>query len=221
MIPWLQGDTPFPPIEQARRRPNGLLAAGGDLSPARLLDAYRHGIFPWFNAGEPILWWSPDPRMVLFVEELHISRSLQRTLRRGRFQTRMDTCFGEVIQRCAEPRPGQAGTWITAEMTQAYVRLHELGHAHSVETWCDGALVGGLYGVHRRSTLGGSAVFFGESMFSRMDDASKVALVHLVEYCKQRGIGLIDCQQDTPHTASLGARTIPRAEFKRWLETKM
>ena len=207
MIPFLSATTPFPPIERAMKRPNGLLAAGADLSPARLLDAYSHGIFPWFSESEPILWWSPDPRMVLFVDDLHISQSLRRTLKRGRFETRMDTCFREVMRQCAQPRDGQNGTWITDEMMDAYTRLHELGHAHSVETWHDGALVGGLYGVQ----IG--RIFFGESMFSRETDVSKVALVHLVEHCKQHAIPLIDCQQDTPHMASMGARPIGRAEF--------
>ena len=212
MIPFLTPTTPFPPIERALKRPNGLLAAGADLSPTRLLAAYNQGIFPWFSSGEPILWWSPDPRMVLFVDALHISRTLVRTLARGSFETRIDTCFGEVMRQCAQPRDGQPGTWITDEMIDAYTRLHELGHTHSVETWQDNTLVGGLYGMQ----IG--RVFFGESMFSHKTDASKVALVRLVDYCKRLGILLIDCQQDTPHMASMGARPIPRAEFKGWLD---
>jgi leucyl/phenylalanyl-tRNA--protein transferase len=212
MIPWLRADTPFPPVERALRRPNGLLAAGGDLSPQRLLDAYRHGIFPWYGEGEPILWWSPDPRMVLFIDELHISKSLRRRLSSRKFEIRINTAFRQVIERCAEPRPGQNGTWITPEMVEAYCTLHELGYAHSVETWLDGELAGGIYGVQ----IG--RMFFGESMFTRVTDASKVALVHLVWQLMRMGVPLMDCQQETPHTASMGARPIPRSEFKRWLQ---
>lgn len=212
MIPWLDGDAPFPPVESALRRPNGLLCAGGDLSPERLLDAYRHGIFPWFSEGEPILWWSPDPRMVLFPAELKISRSLARTLRRGQYEVRLDSAFASVIRECSAPRPGQDGTWITAEMQQAYVRLHELGHAHSVETWIDGQLAGGLYGM----AIG--RAFYGESMFSRVTDASKIALAHLARYLERRGFAVIDCQMKTAHLASLGAREIRRRELARGLE---
>jgi leucyl/phenylalanyl-tRNA--protein transferase len=214
MIPWLDADSPFPPPDSALREPNGLLAAGGDLSPARLLAAYRSGIFPWFNRGEPILWWSPDPRMVLFPAELRVSRSLARILRRGKHEVRLDTAFGEVLSGCAAPRRDGAGTWITPEMRHAYLRLHELGHAHSVETWIDGELAGGLYGV----ALG--RVFFGESMFARRTDASKIALAHLVSFLERRGFGMIDCQMTTGHLASLGAREIARREFvgnlRRW-----
>jgi leucyl/phenylalanyl-tRNA--protein transferase len=213
MIPWLDGATPFPPVESALRRPNGLLCAGGDLSPERLLDAYRHGIFPWFSEGEPILWWSPDPRMVLFPAELKISRSLARTLRRGYYEVRLDTAFPAVIHECSSPRPGQDGTWITPQMQQAYCRLHELGHAHSVETWIDGKLAGGLYGM----AIG--RAFYGESMFSRVVDASKIALVHLARYLERRGFAVIDCQMKTAHLASLGAREIPRHELVQGLET--
>ncbi len=212
MIALLHHNTPFPPIERATKRPNGLLATGADLSPHRLLDAYRHGIFPWFGEDEPILWWSPDPRMVLFVDEAHISKSLRRTLNRRLFDVRINTAFAEVMQHCAEPRAKQNGTWITDEMRDAYAQLHRMGHAYSFETWCDGELVGGLYGVQIEH------MFYGESMFTRVPDASKVALVHLIAYCKTQSIPLIDCQQDTPHMASLGARAIPRAEFKEWLE---
>lgn len=213
MIPWLEGAAPFPPVDSALRRPNGLLCAGGDLSPERLLEAYRHGIFPWFSEGEPILWWSPDPRMVLFPAELNISRSLAKTLRRGQYEVRLDTAFPSVIRECSQPRPGQEGTWITAEMQQAYGRLHELGHAHSVETWIDGQLAGGLYGM----AIG--RAFYGESMFSRVSDASKIALAHLARYLERRGFAVIDCQMRTAHLASLGAREIRRHELVRGLET--
>lgn len=211
MIPWLRGDQPFPPVSKALESPNGLLCAGGDLSPTRLVEAYRHGIFPWFSEGDPILWWSPDPRMVLFPGELKVSRSLRKTLARGTYETRVDTTFRAVMEACAAPRDGHAGTWIVPEMIEAYVRLHELGFAHCVESWRDGELAGGLYGV----ALG--EVFFGESMFARAPDASKVALVRLVERLRARGCRVIDCQQATAHLASLGAREIPRAAFAQLL----
>ncbi len=211
MIPWLHGDEPFPPVTQALRSPNGLLCAGGDLGPERLLDAYGHGIFPWFSEGDPILWWSPDPRMVLYPGELKVSRSLRRTIARGTYETRMDSAFRAVMEACSAPRDGQGGTWIVPEMIDAYTRLNELGHAHSVESWCDGELAGGLYGV----ALG--RVFFGESMFTRAPDASKVALAALVERLHGRGYRLIDCQQATAHLASLGAREIPRTAFAQLL----
>jgi len=207
MIPWLRRDTPFPPVESALRHPAGLLAAGADLSPQRLIDAYRLGIFPWFSAGEPILWWSPDPRMVLFPGEVKISRSLAKRLRRREFEARLDTAFAEVMRACAAPRQGADGTWITPQMQQAYLRLHELGWAHSVETWVEGELVGGLYGV----AIG--RAFYGESMFARTSDASKVALAHLARHLESRGFGMIDCQMSTAHLESLGAREIPRREF--------
>ena len=212
MIPWLRGDEPFPPVSKALRSPNGLLAAGGDLSPRRLVEAYRHGIFPWYSQGDPILWWSPDPRMVLFPAELRISRSLRKTLARDVYETRMDTAFRRVIEACAQPRDGHGGTWIVAEMIEAYVRLHDLGFAHSVESWREGELVGGLYGV----ALG--KVFFGESMFTRATDASKVALVRLVERLAAARYRVIDCQQATRHLASLGAREIPRTAFAQLLQ---
>lgn len=212
MIPWLHGDQPFPPVSKALRSPNGLLCAGGDLSPARLVEAYRHGIFPWFSEGDPILWWSPDPRMVLFPGELRVSRSLRKTLARGTYETRIDTAFRAVMEACAAPRDGHAGTWIVPEMVEAYAGLHELGFAHSVESWRDGELAGGLYGV----ALG--KVFFGESMFARATDASKVALVRLVERLRAAGCCVIDCQQATAHLASLGAREIPRATFAQLLQ---
>jgi leucyl/phenylalanyl-tRNA--protein transferase len=198
-------------VDRALRRPNGLLCAGGDLSPQRLLAAYRRGIFPWYSEGEPILWWSPDPRMVLLPEEARLSRSLLKTLRRGQYQVRLDTAFAEVIRACGEPRPGQDGTWITPEMQQAYLRLHELGHAHSVETWIDGVLAGGLYGI----ALG--RAFYGESMFTRVRDASKIALAHLARYLERQGFAVIDCQMKTAHLASLGAREIRRGELLRGL----
>lgn len=208
MIPWLPAEPVFPPVAQALAEPNGLLAAGGDLSPERILAAYRHGIFPWFSSGEPILWWSPDPRMVLFPGELRITRSLAKTLRHRDYTVRLDTAFERVIAACAStPRAGQGGTWISAAMQAAYLRLHALGHAHSVETWHAGRLVGGLYGV----AIGGA--FFGESMFSHASDASKIALAHLCRFLAARGFGIIDCQMETPHLASLGARPIPRSDF--------
>lgn len=219
MIPWLADELPpelspeeaaalFPPPETALREPNGLLCAGGDLSPRRLLGAYRRGIFPWFSPGDPILWWSPDPRMVLFPDEFRISRSLARTLRRGGYTVRLDHDFAAVIAACAAtPRRGQSGTWITRAMRKAYLALHELGWAHSVETWVDGRLVGGLYGI----AIG--RMFYGESMFSHRTDASKIAAAHLARFLEAEGFGMIDCQMRTEHLASLGAREIPRAEF--------
>lgn len=207
MIPWLDADTPFPAVSEALHEPNGLLAAGGDLSVARLLDAYGRGIFPWYSAGQPVLWWSPDPRMVLAPPDFRISRSLRKRLRRGDYEVRADTCFSEVMRACAAPRPGQDGTWITPDMTAAYHELHLRGIAHCVEVWMHEELVGGLYGV----ALG--RVFYGESMFSRMTDASKIALAHLVRQLERWRYGLIDCQMHTEHLATLGARSVPRAVF--------
>jgi leucyl/phenylalanyl-tRNA--protein transferase len=189
------------------RDPNGLLAAGADLSPRRLLDAYANGIFPWFGEDDPLLWWSPDPRMVLFTNELHVARSLRRTVKSGRFQVTLDVAFRDVMHACGEPRAGQDGTWITPEMIEAYTNLASRGFAHSVEAWEDGALAGGLYGV----VIG--RMFFGESMFARRSDASKVAFVQLVRQLERWGIPMIDCQMSTNHLASLGAREIPRSEF--------
>jgi leucyl/phenylalanyl-tRNA--protein transferase len=203
----LQNATFFPPVKTALVDPNGLLAMGGDLSVARLLDAYRHGIFPWFNPGEPILWWSPDPRMVLVPGEVRVTRSLAKRIRNAGFEVRVDTAFAEVMRACAAPREGESGTWISPAMVAAYSRLFEAGYAHSGETWHDRQLVGGLYGV----AIG--RMFYGESMFSREPDASKVALVRLAQQLQQWQFGLIDCQMETPHLASLGARTMPRAEF--------
>jgi leucyl/phenylalanyl-tRNA--protein transferase len=199
--------TSFPPVESALHEPNGLLAMGGDLSVARLLDAYRHGIFPWFNPGEPILWWSPDPRMVLVPQAIRVTRSLAKRIRNGGFALRVDSEFSAVMQACAAPRDDAAGTWISPAMVAAYTELFDAGYAHSVEIWHDGVLVGGLYGV----AIG--RMFYGESMFSRMPDASKVALVHLARQLQQWDFGLIDCPMETPHLAILGARTIPRAVF--------
>lgn len=207
MIPWLQANTPFPPISQVLDEPNGLLAAGADLSSKRLLAAYSQGIFPWYNGDQPILWWSPNPRMVLFTSEFRISESLRKVIRQQRFEVRVNTAFRAVMQRCAEPRKGHEGTWIMPEMIDAYERLHQLGHAHSVESWVDGILVGGLYGVQ----IG--RMFFGESMFTRETNASKVALAFLVQKLQQTGFPMIDCQQETRHLASLGARPISRADF--------
>ena len=209
MLAWLDRDEPFPPVDTALRDPNGLLCAGADLSPERLLSAYRQGIFPWYSGREPILWWSPDPRMVLFCDELKVSRSLSKSLRNKGYEVRMDADFARVIKACAAPRKGESGTWLGKAMQAAYVSLHRLGHAHSFETWRAGRLVGGLYGV----MIG--RMFYGESMFSTETDASKVALVGLVEELRRRGMPLIDCQQRTPLLASLGAREIPRREFLR------
>ena len=209
MLAWLQADDPFPPVERALREPNGLLCAGADLSLHRLLEAYRHGIFPWYSGGEPILWWSPDPRMVLYCDELKISRSLGKSLRNKGYTVRADTSFGRVLEGCSGPRRGDSGTWLSEDMRRAYLALHRAGHAHCFETWRGEELVGGLYGV----ALG--RMFYGESMFSHATDASKVALVALVEALRARGFPLIDCQMRTPLLASLGAREIPRRVFLR------
>jgi leucyl/phenylalanyl-tRNA---protein transferase len=252
LIPWLNDNTPFPPVELALRLPNGLLAAGGSLSVLHLLEAYRHGIFPWFNPGEPILWWSPDPRMVLIPSEFKVSRSLAKVLRNTPYEVRTDTAFEQVMRSCAAPRTnhqgGHHGTWIDNDMIAAYCALHQLGYAHSVEVWMNGQLVGGLYGV------GIGRMFYGESMFSKANNASKIALAHLARQLERWQIspspldtsgvprtgpstglitsdlaavsgqpsrmassfirtGMIDCQMNTHHLASLGAREIPRSEF--------
>ena len=204
----------FPDPELAE--PDGLLAVGGDLSPARVVAAYAQGIFPWYSPGSPILWWSPDPRMVLIPGEMHVSRSLRRTLRSGRYQVRADTAFERVIRRCAEKdRPGQDGTWIVPEMVDAYLRLHRRGLAHSVEAWEGGELAGGLYGV----SLG--AAFFGESMFADRPDASKAAFATLVEWLRAAGFDLVDCQVETEHLRRFGAREISRREFRARLEASL
>lgn len=213
-ITWLSPqDAPewFPPLEQALEEPAGLLAAGGDLSPERLMAAYRAGIFPWYSPGQPVLWWSPDPRAVLFPEEFRCTRSLAKSLRNGGFELSVDRDFTSVIDGCAAPRAASPGTWITADMRAAYLELHRLGYGHSIEVWRTGTLIGGLYGVR----LGG--VFFGESMFSRARDASKAALAHLVALCRRNAIVTIDCQLPSRHLASLGARTIPRKQFQTLL----
>lgn len=208
MLTWLKrDDLSFPSLETALREPNGLLAAGGDLRPERLLAAYRHGCFPWYQEGQPLLWWSPDPRTVLFPDELHVSRSLRKRMRHGDYRVTFDKAFAEVIQGCAGPRSYTDDTWITTPMQDAYVRLHEMGVAHSVEVWQQGQLVGGLYG------LAMGELFFGESMFSRATDASKVGFVTLVERLREWGFALIDCQMPTRHLESFGARSIPRAAF--------
>ena len=212
VIPWLRPHAPFPPLDKALADPNGLLAASSDLTPRRLLDAYRHGVFPWYSEGQPVLWWSPDPRMVLYVDELRVSRSLRKTVRGGRFDVRVDSAFRDVIESCAlAPRPGQLGTWITPQVIDAYCTLFDAGHAHSVEAWQDGVLAGGLYGV----SIG--RMFYGESMYAQVPDASKVALVHLAALLRSNAMPLIDCQQETPHLARFGARPIPRREFARQL----
>lgn len=232
MIAWLAPGMAFPPVERALAAPNGLLAAGHELTPERVLDAYRQGIFPWYGAGQPVLWWSPDPRMVLRVDEFRCSRSLARRIRRREFEIRLDTAFDAVIEACASVARGRSGTWnpdrageggdasvdepgvdtwITPAMMAAYRALHRQGYAHSVEAWRDGELAGGLYGL----ALG--QVFFGESMFARATDASKVALAALVTHARHRGVPLIDCQQETRHLASLGAKPVRRADFVRRL----
>jgi len=207
MIPWLTDNAPFPPVTQALRAPNGLLAAGDTLSPERILNAYQQGIFPWFNPGEPVLWWSPDPRMVLIPAQFKISRSFAKVLRNTSYEVRTDTDFAAVMRACAAPRDEAGGTWISAEMIAAYCELHRLGYAHSVEVWSNGELCGGLYGI----SLG--RMFYGESMFSRSSNASKIALAHLTAQLHRWQFGMIDCQMNTPHLASLGAHEIPRAEF--------
>ncbi len=205
-------DTPFPDVELAKKEPNGLLALGGDLSPERLINAYRQGIFPWYSDGQPILWWSPNPRTVLFPTQLKISRSLQKTLRNKPFTVSFDRHFEHVLQHCATPRDDAEGTWITAEMEAAYTQLHKQQIAHSVEVWHEGKLVGGLYGV----AIG--QVFFGESMFSKISDASKIALIHLSSHLINWGYQLIDCQVYSNHLSSLGAYEIDRQRFTNHLK---
>jgi leucyl/phenylalanyl-tRNA---protein transferase len=207
VIPWLRAGAQFPPIDSAFDEPNGLLVAGGDLSPQRVLDAYRRGIFPWYSDGQPILWWSPDPRTVLYTDEFKVPRSLRKVAKQRRFTIRVDSDFVGVIRGCAAPRDGVRGTWITAEMQRAYVELHRQGYAHSVEAWHAEQLVGGLYGI----AIG--RMFFGESMFALEPDASKVALVELMALLKIMEVPLIDCQQETAHLTRFGARPIPRQVF--------
>ena len=215
-FPYLDEKTSFqfPPVDSATEE--GIVAVGGNLSPGMLLSAYRQGVFPWYSPGEPILWWSPDPRFVLFPQDLHVSKSMRRLLKKGVFGIRFDTAFERVIEACrTAPRPGQDGTWITDEVVEGYTRLHSLGYAHSVEAWQGEELVGGLYGIH----LG--RLFFGESMFSNEANASKAALVSLVDLAKSRGLSFIDCQYYTPHLESLGARNLPRKEFMRLLAEEL
>lgn len=211
MIHWLRPAEPFPPVETALAEPNGLLAAGDELSAERVLEAYQQGIFPWFNADQPVLWWSPDPRMVLLPAELRVARSLAKVLRNRVYEVRADSAFRTVMKACAEPRNHQNGTWISPAMIEAYHALHRRGIAHSIETWIDGELAGGLYGV----AIG--RMFYGESMFTRVTDASKIALVHLVRQLERWGFGMIDCQMHTAHLGRMGGREIPRAAFMRKL----
>ena len=217
-IPWLDPDSPFPDPSLALTESDGapgLLAAGADLSPQRLLMAYRNGIFPWFSEHQPILWWSTDPRMVLMTDDFHVSHSLSKLLKKvdrsmangGRWQVRFDSAFQQVIEACADWRPGSGGTWISPQIIDSYCALHRMGHAHSAELWVDGELAGGAYGV----SIG--RMFFGESMFARQADASKVALAYLVHFLREHGVTMIDCQQETGHLASLGATPITRAHF--------
>ena len=216
MIPWLESDTPFPDVSEALTvDAPGLLAAGADLSPQRLLLAYQHGIFPWFSEGQPILWWSTDPRMVLFTDQFKVSDSLKKTLRKvessrlegGPWEVRFDTAFEDVMRACAAPRRDGPGTWISEDIIDGYTGLHGMGYAHSSEVWLNGELVGGAYGV----CIG--RMFYGESMFARVSDASKVALAYLVSFLRGHGVRMIDCQQETGHLASLGAAPIPRSRF--------
>ena len=209
-IHWLTPDDPpesFPPIQEALIEPNGLLAAGGDLSPARLLYAYRAGIFPWFEAGQPILWWSPDPRCVLRPSAFHVSKSLKRTARNSGFELSFNQACADVIQACSRRRPGQSGTWITPDMMQAYTGLHESGWVHSVEVWREQQLAGGIYG------LASGCAFYGESMFSRHSGASKIAMLALCRVLEDQSFTFLDCQMPTAHLRSLGAEALPREEF--------
>ncbi|MBI3285242.1 MAG: leucyl/phenylalanyl-tRNA--protein transferase [Burkholderiales bacterium] len=219
MIPWLEADTPFPDAALALSEKDGaagLLAAGADLSPARLLDAYRHGIFPWFSQGQPILWWSTDPRMVLRIADFKVSASLRKRLKHiskdPRWEIRFDSAFEQVMRACAAPRKDGAGTWISDQIVAGYCGLHALGYAHSSEVWLDGELVGGAYGV----CIG--RMFYGESMFARVSDGSKLALAHLVFFLRENGVEIIDCQQETAHLATLGAKPMSRADFLRRLQ---
>ncbi len=209
---YLQPGDPFPPSSEALTYPNGLLAAGGSLDSSTLLEAYRRGIFPWYEAPQPVLWWTPDPRSVLYPDSLHVSRSLRRTLRRGKLHVSADRAFARVMRACAAPRENHEGTWIDRDMERAYGELHDLGWAHSIEVWdAEDTLVGGLYGVCMAHT------FFGESMFSRRNDASKVALVALAAQLRKLGVSLIDCQVESEHLNSLGAKQISRVDFEAHL----
>ncbi len=211
-IPYIRYELSFPPIESAT--PDGLLAYGGDLSPNRLLLAYRSGIFPWYNSSDPILWWSPDPRLVLFLDEFILRKSLKKRMKH--FEVRYDTAFAQVMQECGSiSRDGQNGSWIIPEVIEAYGVLHDMGYAHSIEAWQDGKLVGGLYGV----VIG--KMFYGESMFAKVSDASKVAFASLIERLKKEGFEMIDCQIPSPHLKSLGAREISRKEFMKHLHDQL
>ena len=213
MLPWLQDETaPFPPIDQAIDEPNGLLAAGGTLSHQRLVSAYRAGIFPWYSPGEPILWWSPDPRCVLVPDQLHISKSMRKRLKKDDYHVTFNRNFSAVIDACSAPRKGEDGTWITNEMKAAYEKLHQQGLAHSVEVYIEGELVGGLYGL----SMG--KLFFGESMFSKVKDCSKIAFIKMVEQLQKWGYALIDCQVSNDHLFSLGAQEITWDEFQCYLD---
>jgi leucyl/phenylalanyl-tRNA--protein transferase len=207
--------SPFPDTSAALDSPNGLLAWGGDLHPERLLQAYRAGIFPWYSEGQPVLWWSPAPRCVLFPQKVYLSKRTRRRFNSGVFRLSVDQAFESVINACAEPREYESGTWITAEMKEAYIRLHRMGHAHSLEVWRNDSLAGGIYGL----SLGG--IFFGESMFSRLVDASKIALVALCRLLDTHGYSLLDCQLGNPHLFSMGAEEISRSEFKAILDTRV
>jgi leucyl/phenylalanyl-tRNA---protein transferase len=208
----LEVESKFPPLTQALKEPNGLIAIGGDLSSKRLLAAYSHGVFPWFSEDDPIMWWSPNPRMVLFPTELKVSSSLKKTLKKNPYQLSINNAFREVITACSQvKRPDQAGTWINQDMIDAYCELHDLGHAVSSESWLDNQLVGGCYGV----IIG--RMFYGESMFHTQSDASKIAFVHLVNYLKTKNVGMIDCQMKTPLLTSFGGREIPREVFSQTL----
>ncbi len=214
-IPWLEDSLEFPKLATALTDPDGLLAAGGDLSPERIVAAYKKGIFPWFSDDQPILWWSPDPRCVVFPEKLHISKSLRKKLNKQPFKVTFDRDFPSVIQCCANSRGEEAGTWITDDMLEAYIELHHLGFAHSVEVWSGNQLVGGLYGL----AIG--RCFFGESMFSSATDASKIAFVYLANQLKAWNYHIIDCQVENPHLLTLGAETIQRSKFQTILETNI
>lgn len=216
MLPWLDPDddlVPFPPIDTALEDPNGLVAAGGSLSPTRLLNAYQQGIFPWFEDDQPILWWSPDPRMIIKPAEIYISTSLRKLINKRRYHCTLDTAFNNVISACSAPREDQQGTWITSSMISAYQNLHQQGHAHSVEVWLGDELVGGLYGI----AIG--QVFFGESMFTRQNNASKVGFAFLCQQLDNWGYQLIDCQVESSHLIRLGCYTVPRDSFAQQLET--
>ncbi len=215
MIPILGSDpeSPFPSTDKVLEQPQGLLAVGGDLSPSRLINAYRQGIFPWFSDDQPILWWSPSPRCVIYPDAVHVSRRLRRRYNQGQFDLSADQAFSEVVEACAAPRQDQEGTWITAEMKSAYIRLHKMGVAHSVEVRIDNKLAGGIYGL----ALG--RVFFGESMFSKHEDSSKIALVALCRQLQQWGFALLDCQVSNAHLLSMGAQEISRDDFDRLLTT--